>query len=403
MFQLLAILLLCATIVLGELNFDRLVNDCIGNTLESAVKPCTIGDNFEVYALQDGLKTFRCLTYTRKYADDNHDELTIKFIPPINLRYIGAVSKESDAHKHIYKTYSNYTARFAFVSNDSQFQIKDILLNGNLVEKNWNCFSAERRDYTCGRQAARSNDLMKYGLHSNPGDYPWAVAIYQYCAEQNNDKYKCGGSIISTKHVLTSVNCLLDEGRLFLEHEVKVHVARYTLEAKSHYSRIYDIKKVLPHDKYNFHLKNNIAMLQTRLEIEFNDFVMPICLPSSESILNGALGKMVGFGKISSDIESKSKFLAVAEYCVTDISECTVKDELLFYYQSKEHFCAENTSGNIRISDLGSGLYFNNTNTWFIGGILSKPSSIPYISNYILFTQIEPFITWIQSTKLMQD
>lgn len=108
---------------------------------------------------------------------------------------------------------------------------------------------------------------------------------------------------------------------------------------------------------------------------------------------------MVGFGKISIDIESKSKFLGLAEYVVTDFNVCSVKDELLnYYYESTAHFCAENTSGNLRISDLGSGLYFNNTNTWFIGGIVSKSSSIPSSSNYILFTSIQPYIPWIQST-----
>lgn len=108
---------------------------------------------------------------------------------------------------------------------------------------------------------------------------------------------------------------------------------------------------------------------------------------------------MVGFGKVTSDTESKFKFLAVAEYSVTDSNNCTpATDESLNAYNTTKHFCAENTSGNIRISDLGSGLYFNKTNTWFIGGIVSKSSTIPCDSNYILFTNVQPYIPWIQTT-----
>lgn len=115
-----------------------------------------------------------------------------------------------------------------------------MLRNDQLVVKNWSCFSHDRNDLACGRVAERSNDLMRFGLNSNPGDFPWAVAIYQNGAGQSH-KYKCGGSIITTKHVLTSVNCLLDEGRLLLDYEVKVHVARYSLETQSHFSTIYDV------------------------------------------------------------------------------------------------------------------------------------------------------------------
>ena len=139
---------------------------------------------------------------------------------------------------------SRYTARFAIFSNDSKFKINEVLVNERLVEKNWNCDGIhEISNLTCGKQAERSNDLTKFGLNSNPGDFPWAVAIFQNGAHQSH-KYKCGGSIIATKHVITSVNCLLDEGRILLANEVTVHVARYSLESQSHFSRIYDVTKL---------------------------------------------------------------------------------------------------------------------------------------------------------------
>lgn len=115
-------------------------------------------------------------------------------------------------------------------------------MNERLVEKKeWSTAECpEQSDLTCGKQAVRSNDLTKFGLNSNPGDFPWAVAIFQEHPHESR-RYKCGGSIIAIKHIITSVNCLLDEGRLISANEVTVHVARYSMESQSQFSRIYDV------------------------------------------------------------------------------------------------------------------------------------------------------------------
>lgn len=141
----------------------------------------------------------------------------------------------------VFKVFNRHIARFAIFSTDSKFKINKVLLNKQLLENNWNCGDNQQSsDLTCGRQAERSNDLTKFGLNSNPGDFPWAVAIFLNGAEQSQ-RYKCLGTIIAPKYVLTSVNCLLDEGRLLLPNEVTVHVARYTLESQSHYTRVYNV------------------------------------------------------------------------------------------------------------------------------------------------------------------
>lgn len=132
------------------------------------------------------------------------------------------------------------------------------------------------------------------------------------------------------------------------------------------------------------------------LKVLLERYLDSLHLIITNSLISFHLFQLVGFGKVSSSTESKSKFLAIAEYSVTDFSTCT--DNKVNDFQTTKYFCAENNSGNIRISDLGSGLYFNKTNTWFIGGIVSKPSSIPCDSDYILFTNIQPYIPWIQST-----
>lgn len=66
----------------------------------------------------------------------------------------------------------------------------------------------------------------------NDLSWPWVVALYQYKLVGTTAKYKSGGSIISTKFVLTSGNGLIHEGRLLLAEEVRVHVSRLSLSPR---------------------------------------------------------------------------------------------------------------------------------------------------------------------------
>lgn len=89
MFKLFAIVLFCVTnSVDSELNFSKLTNDCLKDTLDGAVKSCSISSNFGVYDLREGSSTFRCLTYNRDPIDENFDIFTIKVSSPFDLHYV---------------------------------------------------------------------------------------------------------------------------------------------------------------------------------------------------------------------------------------------------------------------------------------------------------------------------
>jgi hypothetical protein len=71
--------------------------------------------------------------------------------------------------------------------------------------------------------------------------------------------------------------------------------------------------------------------------------------------------------------------LSEAEYQISHISVQT--------------FSAENTSGNCKISDIGGGLYSNNTNRWVLDGILSKKVRV---ENAVVFTRVDFYLDWIE-------
>ena len=127
---------------------------------------------------------------------------------------------------------------------------------------------------------------------SSPGQTPWVVAIYRYIEGKDETSYKCAGTIVDKRTILTSVNCLLDDGFLLSPSDLKVYVAPFQLSLKIQKLRLYDIANIMTHEGYNFHLENNIAALRLSRDIKFNDFVQPICLPEKSFSVKGKIGKV---------------------------------------------------------------------------------------------------------------
>lgn len=74
--------------VLGNLDFHKLANDCVKNTLDGPMKQFSIKKNLTVHNLRNGSSTFHCLTYNRDGIEDSFDIFTIKLIPQYTLHYV---------------------------------------------------------------------------------------------------------------------------------------------------------------------------------------------------------------------------------------------------------------------------------------------------------------------------
>lgn len=75
-------------------------------------------------------------------------------------------------------------------------------------------------------------DLKQFLMPYNPGEFPFAVSIFQK-TENDQMKLKCSGTIVSSEVVLTSVNCLLDHNsRLIKENDLVIFVAQYLKDSK---------------------------------------------------------------------------------------------------------------------------------------------------------------------------
>lgn len=147
-------------------------------------------------------------------------------------------------------------------------------------------------DESCGIVKATLNVDNFFSLPTRPGQFPWTVAIYRYLHDEQESIYKCGGTIIDKFTILTSVNCLLEDGLMLKHSDLQVYVSPYSLSARQKDLNIYNIAELNAHELYNYHLENNIAALKLAREIEFSDYVQPICLPDANLVVNRKIGKV---------------------------------------------------------------------------------------------------------------
>ncbi|KAG5670271.1 hypothetical protein PVAND_000548 [Polypedilum vanderplanki] len=228
-------------------------------------------------------------------------------------------------------------------------------------------------------------DLKQYQMPYNPGEFPYAASIYHILDDDiyGNSYYKCSGSIINRRMILTSVNCVLDyNARLIDENNLIATVAHYKKDGQRTSSRTYDVEQVLPHEDYNYRLDNNIAALKLRRNIEFDEFVQPACLPEPTMDLeDDSVGKVVGFGK-SNTLTEGDYNISLDDDCKDAPSTCKTIN-------------GNNTSGNVDATDLGCGLYMNNSNHYIVIGVVSI---IPYPLTQdfgCIFTNVLFYLDWI--------
>ena len=128
------------------------------------------------------------------------------------------------------------------------------------------------------------------GSRANPHEFPWIVRVL-------DNQIKCGGTIIAKNLVITAAHCVIHIDKNYND-ELFIYMGHSDL--KSSIIKQEKVKSILIHPQYNdnFFYPNDIALLRLSKDIEFNNFVQPIALPT-EGITDDYNGLMIaaGWGK----------------------------------------------------------------------------------------------------------
>lgn len=225
----------------------------------------------------------------------------------------------------------------------------------------------------CGKrmEITDSAAMVSGGHLSNVVKWPWHASVYTITL--GSFAYKCGGTMIQSKAVITAgrmnssgqlicmlirlvfvAHCVSENNKKLGEHILQVGFGENKLMTDTGLRS--NVFRSIRHHYYDHEtFENNIALLFLETQIKFSSSVLPICLPELGMALTGS-GIMVGFGGIEKD-EGGSSVLREVQMPLVSNDECYDNDSDFFdQYLNYGNFCAgkKGESRNICNGDSGN-------------------------------------------------
>ncbi|XP_050758495.1 coagulation factor IX-like [Gymnogyps californianus] len=233
-----------------------------------------------------------------------------------------------------------------------------------------------------------SDSRITGGTLCHRGHCPWQVLI-----RNSKDIGFCGGSLISSRWVVTAAHCL----DLVRPHHVTIgDFDKYQREFKE---QKIDVERSWTHPHYDSNDYNSdIALLYLSSDVVFNEYAIPICLPSPNlaTLLSeeGRIGMVSGWGA-THNRGSTLRFLMKVRLPIVNMETCQRSTDRLV---TDNMFCAgyNTEAADACKGDSGGPFTVSYHNTWFLLGIVSWGEGCAEKGKYGVYTRVSNYIPWIK-------
>ena len=158
------------------------------------------------------------------------------------------------------------------------------------------------------------------GVPAKLGAWPWIAALgFENKSDPTQPKWLCGGSLISSRHVLTAAHCAIRNDL----HAVRIGDLNLKRDDEGAHPVQVGIEQKIIHPAYDeSSYSNDIAVLKLDQEIQFSEYVYPICLPVEEILRNSNFVRsfpfVAGWGSLSTRGPSSETLMEVQVPVVTN-------------------------------------------------------------------------------------
>ncbi|XP_037947122.1 serine protease grass-like [Teleopsis dalmanni] len=260
-------------------------------------------------------------------------------------------------------------------------------------------------DLKCG---VPNGDRVAFGEKAKLGEFPW-MALIKY---NSVDKpYKCGGTLITHRHVLTAGHCLSATYNI-----VGVRLGEHDMNTDPDCEKRgrkfvcmppvveYGVEKIISHPDYKRRtLVNDVAIIKLNRDVEFNKHIKPICLPITKrsiELQSEQLYLVAGWGTTENSTSSSVLMKGLVKHQELGVCQNVFRRMRL----TNEHLCA---GGEGRIDackgDSGGPLFFmapyKTSNRYVQFGIVSFGVAACGLEEALpgVYANIIPLMPWITS------
>ncbi|KAI2807478.1 peptidase S1 [Blomia tropicalis] len=232
------------------------------------------------------------------------------------------------------------------------------------------------------------------GRSSRLGEVPWMAAIYY------KDKFVCGGSIISSRHILTAAHCF------FNYRNKNDYIIRYgSIEMFNGTEN--RVEEIIVHENYSPpSIYDDIALLKLKHLILMDRYIQPICLPGKRMVNKYMVDKMAtvsGFGDLefggpqTTDLQDLEIKIINSTYCTKSYKRLYKSDRKFKHGIGKTLICAgfEDGGKDACQGDSGGPLTVNYYGANYLIGIVSFGYRCATAEYPGVYTCVAYYLKWI--------
>jgi len=263
-------------------------------------------------------------------------------------------------------------------------------------------------DQRFGNRDSRSRIIG--GVTAVKGAYPWQVNLHHNQWEAQT----CGGTIIDDHHVLTAAHCLVKtDGQFFEINPFTIIVGDHDLSKREKSEQHLHIADIVIHAQYDAWTGNNdIAIIKTKEQIRFGEYVQPACIATRNTWRLYKPGTKVlvsGWG-LWKGLRHNGTYpdkLKAAQMVVYDFKKCkkNYREGGGYPPLTWNMFCANNEEGYGQVQaacfgDSGGPVVVERKGKFFLTGIVSWGSyrcatrGLPGVH-----TRVDRYTKWIENAK----
>lgn len=139
------------------------------------------------------------------------------------------------------------------------------------------------------------------------------TAIFEQDPSSKKRRFICGGTLISSAHVVTAAHCIHSKNEIRKDHEnifilLGAHKLDDPFEIEKKFVRVQKIEISDDYSRMSERFTDDLALITLQEKITFTDYILPICIYESNGKKVFTNGIDAGWGKTSSSTNQHSDF-----------------------------------------------------------------------------------------------